>query len=165
MHVVVFFSLIILLFLRLIGVVISIDFYSRTKNSKFINLGISWALWLLSGLFPLIALIVINPFLSNIRLILNVLFTTIAITLIVKELLVYFIDFKNKYLIILILIITVLCILFYFTSGAEIAIGVTSVIYQLIWILGILYPFIKWKMFTERVNKQLWCQILFFWNS
>jgi hypothetical protein len=162
MHVVVFFSLIILSFVRLIGVGISIDFYSRTKNSKYINLGISWALWLLSGLFPLITLIVINPFLSNILLVLNILFTTIAITLIVKELLVYFIEFKNKYLIIIVLIIIFLCILFYFTSGAEIAIGITSVIYQTIWILGILYPFIKWRKFTERVNKQLWYQYFLF---
>ena len=162
MHVIVFFSLIILSLFRSVGVVISVDIYSRTKNSKFINLGISWVFWLFSGFFPLIALIVTSPFLSDILLILNVLFTTIAITLIVKELLVYFIDIKNKYLIILILIITFLCILFYFISGTEIAIGITSAIYQAIWILGILYPFIKWRLFTERVNKQLWYQYFFF---
>jgi len=48
----VLFIHILLLFLRIIGLIISIHFYNRTKNNFFIVFSLGWFIWILGMIFP-----------------------------------------------------------------------------------------------------------------
>jgi len=140
----------------MIGLSISIDFYLRSKNSRFLTLGLAWFLWLCAGFFPLISLTIIDLAYADFLLIYNALLTTLALLILVKGLLAYFITVRLKIFLLIIFIIIILSHFLYFMIGSMMAITITSLISQIIWISGILVPYIRWKIFTKRVDKQLW---------
>jgi hypothetical protein len=78
--------------------------------------------------------------------------------ILLKGLIAYFIEIDRKYVFLVILIIILLSHFVYFTIGSNLAISITSAISQIIWVTGILIPFIKWKKFIQLVDKHLWYQ-------
>ncbi|MFX1476335.1 MAG: hypothetical protein ACFFCO_12795 [Promethearchaeota archaeon] len=57
MHELVFFSLVIMTLLRVVGVGVSLDFYLTTKDSKFQLISLGWLLSLIAGVLPILALL------------------------------------------------------------------------------------------------------------
>ncbi len=90
MEILVFFAIIILIFLRCIGLVVSIDFFLITRKSLFKFLIVGWIFLIITGFLPLLAEITENLFLSEILLLLNGLLASLGALFITVGIIAYF---------------------------------------------------------------------------
>jgi len=90
MHVIVIFGILILIFLRIIGLIISFEFLRDLKDSKFKILIIGWSLWIIAGFFALLLGIFENQLLGNVFLLINNISTSMAILFVLMGLYSYF---------------------------------------------------------------------------
>lgn len=66
--------LIMLMFLRAIGLGVSVDFFYDSKDRKFINFILCWCFWIFANIFPIFADLVEINILRELFLVLNILF-------------------------------------------------------------------------------------------
>jgi len=100
MHVIVLFGILLLIFLRIIGLIISFEFLRDLKESKFKILIIGWSVWIIAGLSALlIGIFETEPIVEVFHLINNIT-TSIAILYVLMGLYSYFQAISRKIIVI-----------------------------------------------------------------
>ena len=108
MQEVVLFGLFLMIFIRTIGLYISISFYLQFRKTRYLNLILGWGSWVITGFLPILSefffenQVEVSQFLQ----ILNVTLATLGLFLVISGILVYFtqiIQEKDVFLISLIL--------------------------------------------------------------
>lgn len=155
MNVLIIFSLFILVIIRFIGFLLSLDFYLKNKNFKSKMGFIGWILWAITSILPLPN---VNPLIYGILLFYNVLFGIIAYLFLGYSVTSYFIDYKGRgrTIIILTISILVICHLLLAIFGVELTISILAPFLNLLWFLIIIAPIIKWRAFNKFVDKTTW---------
>ena len=100
MHVIVIFGILLLIFLRVIGLIISIEFLRDLKDLKFKILIIGWSVWIIAGFSALLIGIFENQLLGDVFLLINNITTSIAILFVLMGLYSYFQSISKKYIVI-----------------------------------------------------------------
>ena len=90
MHVIVLFGILMLIFLRVIGLIISLEFLRDLKDSKFKILIIGWSVWIIAGFSALLIGIFENQLLGEVFQLINSMTTSIAILYVLMGLYSYF---------------------------------------------------------------------------
>ena len=155
MNVLIIFSLFILVIIRFLGFLLSLDFYLKNKNFKSKMGFIGWILWATASILPLP---IVNPLIYGFLLFYNVLFGILALIFLGYSVTSYYIDYKRrgKTIIILTISILIICHLLLIFFGVELTISILAPFFNLLWILIIITPIIKWRAFHELVDKIAW---------
>jgi PAS domain S-box-containing protein len=90
MNELVIFSLILLTLLRIIGLVISIDFYLKMKRERFRLFFLGWFVWIIGGILPIISSIIENELISQSLLIINAVLVSLGALFIIMGVNFYF---------------------------------------------------------------------------
>jgi hypothetical protein len=101
LHVIALFGILLLIFLRVVGLIISIEFLRDLKESKFKILIIGWFIWILAGCSALLSGVFESQLLTDISLLINGITTTIALLFVMMGLFSYFQEIPGKILVIL----------------------------------------------------------------
>ena len=153
MHVIIYFSLIILLILRVVGSVVSM--YSRQKVFHPKLFAVGWMLWALAAIFPLLTLWIKDRFLSELFLVTNVLFSSVGLIFLCWGFLLVFFQISKRVFLILITSTVIIAYFLFLTVGAGYAIFVTSLFLNAVWLYSLLTPLIKRKALREVVDKSI----------
>ncbi len=98
MHVIALFGIILLIFWRIFGLIISIEFLRDLKESKFKILVFGWFIWILAGCSALLSGVYENQLFSDIFLLINGITTSIAALFVMMGLFSYFQKLPRKIL-------------------------------------------------------------------
>ncbi|UCG00939.1 MAG: PAS domain S-box protein [Candidatus Heimdallarchaeota archaeon] len=90
MNVLVVYSLIILTLIRIIGVVVSLDFFLKQREERFLIFTLGWIFWAITGIFPILSSFTENEELINFYFRLNAYCTPFGTLFIVIGIILYF---------------------------------------------------------------------------
>ncbi len=131
--------------LRIVGIFVSIDFFIRKKEIKFIYFIIAWNCYFLAEIAVLF-------FLSSF---LNTFFGSLGMIFNTAGLLTYYIEIKVKSIMEIIgIVITIIFCLFYFL-GEEIASNVGVIIFLITFVILIMTPLLRYSNFKKQIGKSI----------
>jgi len=161
MNILVFYSLLLLLFVKLIGLGVCINYYYDTRKKPFIYFILGWMISALATVFPLFSENAGNSFLMEVFLVINALLISIGMIFILKGLFSYFIQVKYNYFTIMILILIIGSVLIFILIGYETVIIFSVLTINLILITAFITPLFKFKIFKQYVGKSIrWYYIM-----
>jgi len=155
MHDLVLFGMIILSIIRLIGVIVSVDFYYDSKSKTYIYFCIGWSLWALSLIFLIFSANVNNQILQEFFQFMNYTLGPIAILFILAGLSSYYLKVNSSKLITFLLFLIVFPLIVFFTMGLNFVYIFSRIFTFLSYIIFYLLPVIKLKNFKEKVGKSI----------
>ena len=126
MHELVFLSLLILTFIRIVGLGVSIDLFIESKHSRYKILALGWTLWVIAGIIPIFSDNLIDINFSDILLVLNSIFIVIGFLLITIGIISHFREIREVVFIALTCFIVLPPILLYIINGSNPARGFSS---------------------------------------
>jgi hypothetical protein len=162
LHIIAIFGVLSLILLRIIGLIISIEFYSELKGSKFKILIIGWSIWIIAGLSALLAGIFENILLSEISGLINNISTSIAILFVLMGLYSYFQTISKRTIAFFTTISIILPFFTFFMSMISIFFDFTS---GIIFIFVFIYSFLPLKkkdVFKKELSIKSFYWYLFF---
>jgi len=121
MNEVVVFALIIHIIIRLLGVSVSLDFYSKKRDKKYIIFCLGWSFCVLGAFFPIIADLENDPFLSDLFYIFNPISVSIGMFLITIGVFSYFRDIRIKLIMLTSIFLALVPLSFFFLFGLDFA--------------------------------------------
>jgi len=155
MHELIFFSMFLLVLIRLVGVIVSVNFYYESKSNTYIYLTIGWSLWIIAGIIALLSAITVDQTLENFVLLMNYLTGPIAIFFIGSGLSSYYIKISSYK----IKLFSVVLIIFPFVINFSLGIVLVALYARIFQFFGItivfLLPFLKYTTFKERIGKSI----------
>jgi len=134
MNILVFFSIIILTLVRLIGLGVSLILFLETKSTKFKIFIPGWGLWSISAFFPIISETIENKFVSEALLVLSTILLLLGMFFIIIGIISYFTHIFQKLVISLALLIITIPLVLFFTIGINFAINFTSIMFFFLFI-------------------------------
>ncbi|MFX0152098.1 MAG: hypothetical protein ACFFAJ_15020 [Candidatus Hodarchaeota archaeon] len=151
MHILVFFSLCILILIRLIGLGVSTDFYlsGRTARFKFQILG--WISWLVAGIFPILSENTKDMFLSNLFLVINAIFASFGAFFFMIGFSLYFRQISVRVAGFFSLIILIIPSLLSLLNQFDLAISFSSIVFSFL----LLYLILFWLLEREKFSQIL----------
>ncbi|MFX1444128.1 MAG: hypothetical protein ACFFHV_11985 [Promethearchaeota archaeon] len=155
MHELIFYSLIILVFIRVIGFIVSVDFYYDTKWETYIYSALGWSLWTIAGIFPLLSEVTTNQMQKEFFLLMNHILGPLALTFLIITLSSYYLNISRPRILLFSLILIVFPIIIYFTLGLEFVSIFARIFQFFIIILMCLLPLFKFKNFKARIGKSI----------
>lgn len=147
--------LIFFIFVRIIGLGVSIDFFYDTKDTKFIYFTLGWIFWIIAAFFPILASINENNYLSEPFLVLNALFAAIGGVFCMWGLFKYFLSIQSRLMISIIIISIVMPIFLYFTISSKISIQFSSLVLNLTLASTYVIIPLKRKNFKKYIGKSI----------
>lgn len=126
MHELVFFSLLILTFIRLVGLGVSLDLFLESKHSRYKTLTLGWTLWVITGIIPILSDNLVDITFSEILLVLNSIFLVVGFLLVTIGIISHFREIPTKIFIALTSFIVLPPILLYIINGFDSAISFSS---------------------------------------
>jgi len=148
-------SLIILIFVRVIGLGIAIDFLNGTKAGKFKFLTLGWLFWILGSLSPIFSNLVENVYLKEFLLVLNVFLITLGAIFYLWGFLKYFMTVSFKKMVSLIIIFIISTVLFFFITDYAVTIAFCALFINFLLICTLVIPPIKKKSFTKYMGRSI----------
>ncbi len=148
-------SLIVFIFVRVIGLGISIDFLYGTKAEKFKFLALGWLFWILGGLPPIFLNLVENIYLKEFFLVLNVFLTTLGVFILLWGFLKYFMTVSFKKMASLIIIFIIVTVLIFLITDYSVTITFCALFINLILISFFVIPPIKKKSFKKFMGRSI----------
>ncbi len=145
MNILIVFSLILLTFIRIIGLGVSIDLFFSTKHPRFRLYIVGWFLWVISGVLPFISDITRDQLILESVLIFNNILILIGLLFIIYAIISYFQQISNVLIVGLSLFIILTIILLFFFLGLDFAINFTLIIYFLFFITVITSSWREWR--------------------
>ena len=162
MHELIFYSIIILIFIRLVGFIVSIDFYFDSKSKTYIYFILGWGLWTITGIFPLLTVISDNQIQKEFFLLTNAIFGSLAITFLMTGIASYYINISKLKILLLSTFLTVFPLILYLTLGRDFVLIQTMLFQFFVIILGFLLPIFRFKNFKERIGRSIrWYYLTF----
>ncbi|MFX1256103.1 MAG: hypothetical protein ACFFCZ_31130 [Promethearchaeota archaeon] len=156
MHTLVFYSLIILILIRLVGLFASIDFLLKTKDVKFVYLALGWTMHVFAGLFPIFSDNIPDVLLSNIFLFLNAVFASVGSFFLFIGLISYFLEVPRKTIIITLFIIIFIPFISYFFINEQFAKIFAIFVHNICLLFGVIAPLLKFKSFKTNIGSTRW---------
>jgi len=126
LHELVFFSLLILTFIRLVGLGVSIDLFMESKHSRYKTLTLGWTLWVITGIIPILSDNLVDVNFSEILLVLNSIFLVVGFLLVTIGIISHFREIPAIASIALTCFIALPPILLYYVDGFDSAISFSS---------------------------------------
>ena len=126
MHIIAQYGIILLIFLRIVGFIIAIEFFCDLKESKFKILIIGWFFWILAGCSAISLSIIENLLLFDIFRLINGITTTVSLLFVMMGLFTYFRDISGKALAILSVTFVCVPIITFLLGFFSIAFNLTS---------------------------------------
>ncbi len=145
MNVLIVFSLILLTFIRIIGLGVSIDLFLSTRHPRFRLYIVGWFLWVISVILPFTSDNTRDQLTSESLLIFNNILILIGLLLIIYAIISYFQQISNVIVVGSSLFIILTMILLFFLFGLDFAINFTLIIYFLLFITVITSSWREWR--------------------
>ena len=154
-------GLIFVLLIRVLGFIISLEFFKNLKDTKFIKLILGWCFWIVGGAINLSAQFVSQVAIYEILILFNTIFSAMGDLFLLVGILSYFGKISNKIFISLNLLFILGPILAYFFYFYREIIGIISVIRFSLIILFTVYPLIRRHKFQEILSAKTYNWFLF----
>ncbi len=148
-------SLIIFIFIRVIGLGISIDFLNGTKAEKFKFLTLGWFFWILGVLTPIFSNLVEIIYLKEFLLVLNAFLVALGAIFLLWGFLKYFMTVSFKKMVSLIIIFIISTVLFFLITDYTVTITFCALFGNLILICNYVIPPIKKKSFKKFMGRSI----------
>ncbi len=155
MNELVLLCLIFFIFVRAIGLGISLDFFYDTKDRKFILFILCWIIWILAALFPIFSDLVESNSLKELFLFINAVLAVIGGLFYIWGLFKYFMAVSFKIMIIIIVIIIFLSSLLFFLINYSLSILFSALILNLTMICAYIVPPLKKNDFKKYMGKSI----------
>ena len=155
MNNVLLFTQLALIFIRLIGLGVGLDFFVSRKKKRFGGQVAGWSIWTLASIFQILAQMVNNVALTNIFDLLFAICTLVGSFLIAVSIIVYFRPISVQFIFLFTLLLIILPLLVHFLLGIEIAVNFciffSFVLVGGLYIIGI----IESNNFKQRVGQSI----------
>jgi len=148
-------SLIIIIFIRVIGLGISIDFLNGTKAEKFKFLTLGWLFWILGVLNPIFSNLVEKNYLKEFLLVLNAFFAALGTIFILWGFFKYFMTVSFKKIVSLIIIFIISTVLFFLITDYIVTITFCALFMNLILLSTFVVPPIKKRSFKKFMGRSI----------
>ena len=147
---------------RLVGLVVSFEFYLTFKESKFLRLVLGWFAWVIAGIVHFSSQFTTDPGIFDILIMVNFIFSSMGDIFLLVGILSYFREIPNKIFIGLNLFFIIGPILAYHLDIYLIMINIISIIRFCITSLFTLIPFLERKRFEEIMSRKtmIWFIVL-----
>ena len=152
MHVIAIFGILLLISLRVVGLIISIEFLRDLEDSKFKILIMGWFIWIIAGFSALLLGIIENQLLTDILLLINGISTSIALLFVMMGLFSYFRELPQKTLIILSIIFVSAPFFAFLLGFYSLAFNLTSLFLFLILAFYGIIPLKEKKVFKNKIS-------------
>ncbi len=152
MHVIALFGIILLIFWRIFGLIISIEFLRDLKESKFKILVFGWLIWILAGCSALLSDVFENQLLTDIFLLINGITVSIALLLVMMGLFSYFRELSGKILALLCIIFISIPLFAFLLGFYSIAFNLSSVFLFLIVVVYGIIPLKERNTFKNKIS-------------
>ena len=152
MHVIAIFGILLLISLRIVGLIIAIEFLCDLKESKFKILIIGWFIWIIAGFSALHLGIIENQLLSDILFLINGITTSIALLFVMMGLFSYFRELHQKTLIILSIIFVSVPFFAFLLGFYSLAFNLTSLFLFLILAFYGIIPLKEKNIFKNKIS-------------
>ena len=149
----VLFCLIFFIFVRAIGLGISLDFFYDTKDRKFVFFILCWILWIIAAIFPIFSNHVESNSLREFFLVLNAIFAVLAGIFYLWGIFNYFLSVSFKIMVILIIAFLIIPFFLYLFISYTISILFSALILNLLMINAYLVPLLKKREFVKYIGK------------
>ncbi|MHA1225707.1 MAG: hypothetical protein ACTSPV_03085 [Candidatus Hodarchaeales archaeon] len=124
-----FYTFLILSFVRLIGLCVSIDLFLFKRDGRYKFLIISWSIWVLSAIFPILSETIESTMIVDIFLVINSDLILLGLLFIIAWALSYYRPMSIKLLVYLTVLIMCLPLILYFIGGYDVALNFNSLIF------------------------------------
>jgi hypothetical protein len=145
----VFFSLVLMLFIRIIGLGTSLNFLYDLRKKSYYYLVLGWIFGIIGNIMPLIVDYVEINILAEFILILNAFFVSLSVIFLSNGVFLDILRIKFLYLLLGCIIITLIAILLFFFINYTISIEFLVVVLNLTILIAFITPIIKLKQFRE----------------
>jgi len=152
MHVIAIFGILLLIFMRIVGLIISIEFLRDLKESKFKILIIGWFIWILAGCSALLSGVYENQLFSDIFLLINGITTSIAGLFVMMGLFSYFQKLPGKILVILSILFISVPVIAFLLGSYNIASNLSSMFLFLIIVVFSIVPLKRKETFKNSIS-------------
>lgn len=152
MHIIALFGILLLIFWRVFGLIISIEFLRELKETKFKILIFGWFIWILAGCSALLSDFFENQLLTDIFLLINGITTSIALLFVMMGLFSYFRELSGKNLALLCIIFTSVPLFAFLLGFYSIAFNLSSVFLFLIVLIYGIVPLKERKIFKNNIS-------------
>lgn len=162
MNVLIVFGILILTFVRLIGIIVSVDFYYDLKSNTYIYLTFAWSLWFFSGIFALLYQLESNRLLQEIFLFMNYLFGPLSLLFLLAGLSSYYLKISPNKILYVSIILIITPFIVYITLGLIFVSIYSRIIIFFIFLILFLLPNFKFKKFKEKIGRSIrWYYVTF----
>lgn len=155
MNILIVFSLILLTFIRIIGLSVSIDLFYSTKHPRFRSYIVGWFLWVISVVLPFTSDIAENQLISESLLIFNNILLLIGLLLIIYAIISYFQQISNTVIFTSSLFIVLTMFSLFILFGLDFAINSTLIIYFVLSIIIITKTVRDWQNIRDLLGESL----------
>ena len=152
MHVIALFGILLLIFWRVFGLIISIEFLRDLKESKFKILIIGWFIWILAGCSALLSDVFEIQILTDIFLLINGITVSIALLFVMMGLFSYFRELSGKTLALLCIIFISFPLFAFLLGFYSIAFNLSSVFLFFIVIVYSIVPLKERNTFKNKIS-------------
>lgn len=155
MHELIFFSMFLLILIRSLGVIISVNFYYDSKSNAYIYFTTAWCLWIIAGIVALFSAITVNQTQEKFLLLMNYILGPIAIFFIASGLSSYYINISSNKIKLASVLLIIFPLIINFSLGI-VPVALYARIFQFFGIiLMFLLPFSKYNTFKKRIGKSI----------
>jgi hypothetical protein len=134
---------------------VSIDFLHDTKESKFIYFTLGWLSWICAAIFPIFLSIAELYGLTELFLVLNIIFAVIGTVFYMWGFLKYYLIVPFKIMVLIIVISVTIPILLYLLINANISIQFSALFLNILLISAYVIPPIKKRKFKQFMGKSM----------
>jgi len=151
----IFFSIIVLIIIRLVGVVVSTDFYYDTKSKTYIYFFIGWGLWAISLIFIILNESEHNSSIGIILLFLNYILGPIALILILVGLTSYYLKIYHFKIFFFLILSILISIVLFIIVGLNFVYYLSRIYTFSFYFIFLLLPIMKFRKFKKKVGKSI----------
>ncbi len=150
-----FFGVITLILLRMMGLGITINLFLSLKRDRFKIMMLGWLIWVVAGIFPLVAENIENGFLSESLLVANGIAASLGAFLLFLGILFYFTHVSGKLSVLACGLIVVTPILLFLAADYTVAVAFSGLALYLTGFVGFGIAVMKRKTLKELIGKAM----------
>ena len=149
------FCLVFFVFVRLVGLIVSIDFFYDTGEYKFKMLIFGWSFWVITGIISIFMNTFNEKGLNEIFLVFNVLFGTLGAIFNAWGLLEYYVSVPHKFMKFLLVLTPIMTLLLYLTVSFFASMIFCIILLNIALFTSFILPPLRKKKFKEFMGKSI----------
>lgn len=151
----VFLCLVMFIFIRTIGLGVSIDFFHDSRENKFLFFMLCWLFWIVANIFPILADITEVNGLKEFCLVLNITFALSGFVFYTWGFFTYYMIVPHRVFTFLVIISFILPLLLYIIIGFTFTMLFSVFLVYTLLLIGYIVPPIKRKEFVKYMGKSI----------